>query len=232
MEKYHVFIIEDDFRVADINKSYIEQNHQFSVKEVARSAADALFYLEKNAHEIDVIFLDIYIPDVEGMSLLWKIRSLYPSIDIIIISAEKQAHSVRIALRAGVFDYVVKPVSIDRLLQSLNRYERFRQLWTDEQLDQEQVDELTNVFHIHPSHVEEEQLLPKGIDAITLEKILHLFEGLVEEGLTAVELSEQTGISRSTSRRYLEYLVSMNRVETRLIYGSVGRPQRKYVICS
>lgn len=232
MEKYRVLIIEDDFRVADINKSYIEQNHQFSVKAVARSAADALLYLEKNAHEIDVIFLDIYIPDVEGMSLLWKIRSLYASIDIIIISAEKQAHSVKTALRAGVFDYVVKPVSMDRLLQSLSRYERFRQLWADEQLNQEQVDELTNVFHINPTHAEEEQILPKGIDSITLEKILHLFEGFVEEGLTAVELSEQTGISRSTSRRYLEYLVSMNRVETRLIYGSVGRPQRKYVICS
>ena len=51
-----------------------------------------------------------------------------------------------------------------------------------------------------------------------------------EEGITAEVLSSMVGVSRSTARRYLEYLISGKKVHAELIYGSVGRPERRYFL--
>ncbi|NMS07621.1 two-component system response regulator, partial [Vibrio parahaemolyticus] len=68
--------------------------------------------------------------------------------------------------------------------------------------------------------------LPKGIDGVTLDKIRELFpNGSV---LTADEAGEKIGASRTTARRYLEYLISTGELEADLNYGSVGRPERCY----
>ncbi len=53
-----------------------------------------------------------------------------------------------------------------------------------------------------------------------------------EEGITAEVLSSMVGVSRSTARRYLEYLISRKKVHAELIYGSVGRPERRYFLVS
>ena len=47
--------------------------------------------------------------------------------------------------------------------------------------------------------------------------------------MNAIDVGEASGVSRSTARRYLEYLVMANRAKAMLNYGDVGRPERKYV---
>ena len=69
--------------------------------------------------------------------------------------------------------------------------------------------------------------LPKGIDPVTLDKILEE----MKEGstlFTSEEMAERVGASRTTARRYLEYLVSRGSVEVDVSYGGVGRPERIY----
>jgi two-component system CitB family response regulator len=68
---------------------------------------------------------------------------------------------------------------------------------------------------------------PKGIDQLTLDKVTNYVTGM-DRPFTAEQESAQLGMSRSTSRRYLEYLVSMGKVTAELSYGSVGRPERMY----
>ena len=48
------------------------------------------------------------------------------------------------------------------------------------------------------------------------------------ESLSAEELGNRIGMSRTTARRYLEYLASIDWVKPNLVYGSVGRPERLY----
>ena len=70
---------------------------------------------------------------------------------------------------------------------------------------------------------------PKGIDPITKEKVVsHMKQ--VKGGMTAETLGLEIGVSRSTARRYLEHLVAEKQAHTELIYGSVGRPERRYFI--
>jgi response regulator of citrate/malate metabolism len=66
IEKFTVLIVEDDFRVAEVNRQYVEKVAGFSVQHVVNSGKEAITYLETAQNIPDLILLDIYIPDVEG----------------------------------------------------------------------------------------------------------------------------------------------------------------------
>ncbi|NBJ71412.1 MULTISPECIES: response regulator [Clostridia] len=228
-KQIHVLIIEDDFRVAAINKQFVEKIDGYLVVKSVKTAKEAYQYLQMT--EVDLILLDIYIPDVEGLDLFWDLRSKYRTVDIVIVSAAAEANIMENVLRGGIFDYIIKPVDANRFAEMLKRYqERRRFLATREILNQQEMDDViqknTSNF---PNVKKRNGELPKGIDPITLQEVTNLFEYKQVKGITAVDLSEQIGTSRSTARRYLEYLVSIKKIKTTLLYGNVGRPERLYV---
>ncbi|MGG4264051.1 response regulator [Peribacillus simplex] len=230
-EVFSVLIIEDDFRVADINRQYVEKTGGFAVQKIVKSKKEALEYLE-NSHTIpDIFLLDLYIPDVEGMDFFWQIRQSYHEADIIVLTAENGTKAIQEAYRGGVFDYILKPVDEKRFSQSLLKYQDYQEnVQSKSELEQSEIDTLFSLRQSFQSPASDEER-PKGIDSITLDKIYLLFTVKEIDGITAVELSSELGISRSTARRYLEYLVSQRMVKTKLIYGTVGRPERRYIIC-
>ncbi|WP_160058472.1 hypothetical protein [Alkalicoccus saliphilus] len=69
--------------------------------------------------------------------------------------------------------------------------------------------------------------LPKSIDNLTLDRILTAVQTF-DDSFNADQLAKAAGISHSTARRYLEYLITSNKVEVSMHYGQVGRPERKY----
>lgn len=229
---FSVLIIEDDFRVADIHRQYVEKTAGFAVPYIAKSRKEALAYMERGEAAPDLVLLDVYIPDAEGMNLLRELRQSSHDTDIIIVTAEKGAKSVQEALRAGVFDYIVKPVDEERFSLALTKYKEYRSLLrSKKEMEQSDIDAVFGLHRASGSSARADGALPKGIDSITLDKIHRVFTHKEICGITAVELSAELGISRSTARRYLEYLVSLKRVRTKLIYGTVGRPERRYMIC-
>jgi len=220
-----VWIVEDDFRVAQIHADYVNDIGSCTVLENLRSGKETLRKLEEAANLPDIILLDLYIPDVEGYSLIKDIRSLYSAIKIIIISAASEAEHVQDIMNLGVFDYIIKPFEVQRLSQSIDRYRYVEKLFlAKEHLSQKEIDELFSSTFKEGQH----EPAAKGIDFHTLQSVKSLFEDNAVEEMTASRLSEEIGTSRSTARRYLEYLVAEQFLETKLIYGSVGRPERKY----
>lgn len=71
--------------------------------------------------------------------------------------------------------------------------------------------------------------LPTGINSITLQKIKNALR-TAQKGMTAEELGEKMGASRTTARRYAEFLVSREEALAELEYGIIGRPERKYYL--
>lgn len=218
---YDVVIVEDDFYVANLHKKYVEQLPNFHVVFSARTGVEVENYLasHKQPH---LILLDMYIPDVEGVTLLWTLRERYKTLNIIMITAAKDTSTIQQALCAGVQDYLIKPVDLARFTASLARFEMRDKHLQQSQMGQHTLDVL---FNLKP--VAKEQQYPKGIDATTLNKVKYQIEQSAR-GLTAVSLAKEVGISRSTARRYLEYLVSVHVLQAELLYGDVGRPERYY----
>jgi len=223
VRSYRVLVVEDDFRIAQVNAAMVEQHARFQVVGSCRSGAEALAWLQVHGQDVDLALLDVYLPDVEGLALLWEVRRLYRHLHIVMITAAKEVDIVEEALRAGVFDFLIKPVQAARMQAMLERFLQRRAMGRQREFDQKQIDVALSA--VVPE--DRTRTLPKGVDAISLETILQALS-LAPDALTASELAERTGTSRSTARRYLEYLVGTGQVGVAAAYGEVGRPQRLY----
>jgi len=223
-EVIEILIVEDDLRIADIHRRFIDRIEGFEVVGSAHTGVDAKDWI--SALKPDLILLDVYLPDMMGTELLSYIHRESPDSDIIFITAASEVHVVKQAFRGGVFDYILKPLTFDRFRESLFSYKEKRiTLSTSGQLEEESIHLLWNQQkNVLPS---ENIFTPKGIDPKTMEKVLfHLSEQT--SGITAEKFGVISGLSRSSSRRYLEYLVSENQALAELIYGTIGRPERRY----
>ncbi|TRN26515.1 response regulator [Vibrio furnissii] len=217
-----VLIIEDDVAIAQLHHKYLNQMGGFDVVGIATSQAEAEMQLE--VLKPDLVLLDVYLPDGTGLDILQWVRGRNACCDVILITAARDVETLQQAMRGGVVDYLLKPVMFPRLEAALKKYQaRQVELGQVADLDQGLVDKMLTT---HAQSEANLQRLPKGIDAVTLDKIRHLFRQPV--CLTADEAGERIGASRTTARRYLEYLIGSGELEADVRYGSVGRPERSY----
>lgn len=226
-KSFGVLIIEDDFRIADINRQFIEQASGFHVVARAACAREALECLADKAAEIDLVLLDAYLPDVQGLELLWEIRRHYRHLEIVMVTAAKEVETIQEALRGGIFDYLIKPVEQERMQQMLQRFcDEHSFMALKQEVSQDELDQALRRSSNNKLPGETRRL-PKGIDRLTLDRLLEI---LLQHsaGMTALQLAEVSGVSRSTARRYLEYLVAEQQLHAELDYGEVGRPERHY----
>lgn len=221
---FNVLIVEDDPRIAEIHRHFTEKIVGFTVCGIAGTLEDA----EKISELLkpDLILLDLYFPEGLGTEILWKLRARHQATDVILITAAKELEPLQEAMRGGVFDYILKPVMFPRFQEALQRFQDHRQqLQVDNTINQQDVDRLLHPYKdVNPG----EPVYPKGIDPLTLKKIRTVFEQPHQEGFSAEEVGQQIGASRTTARRYLEYLTAAGQLSAELIYGAVGRPERKY----
>lgn len=226
IETFGVLIIEDDFRVAEINRQFIEQSPGFQVIGVAKSKAETDVFMAEYGANVDLVLLDAYIPDVNGLALLWELRRDYKHLDIIMITAAKEVETIQEALRGGVFDYLIKPTESKRMAQTLQRFASEQaSLKAHHELSQDKLD--AALSRGGSSSAISSDRLPKGIDKLTLDNVTRALNES-QESVTAVTLARNIGASRSTARRYLEFLVAQGLVKAELDYGDVGRPERRY----
>jgi two-component system CitB family response regulator len=224
MSDCRVFIVEDDLRISEINRRFTEKVEGYEVCGIATNLDEAKEMLE--ILEPDLVLLDIYFPDGHGIDFLWHIRNHHRATDVIMITAAKEINAVQEALRGGAIDYIIKPVVFDRFQNTLRKYQEYRNRVQDiRSVDQQKVD---HIFHAVRREVSVEKVIPKGIDPLTLQKIEEFIEREHIKGITAEELGKHVGVSRTTARRYLEYMVSNGTIRAELAYGTVGRPERRY----
>ncbi len=227
-----VLIIEDDFWIAGIHEEIVKSIPDLHVSFVAKSSKEAFSFLNECKTLPNVILLDIYIPDTEGLTLYQTLRSTYPTVDIIVITAANDKQTILRTKQYGAFDFIIKPVDKSRLTSALDRYKEFYEVINSKQnFTQAETDKIFHSGSVSENKVDYRQnnQLPKGIDPLTLQEIMSFLTSGAYEPMTATEISKALGMSRSTVRRYMEYLVSMNKAEAVLNYGSVGRPLRQYI---
>ena len=114
MNKPQILVVEDDTAVGNLITTTLEtQNYLFHrAKTGAGALMDALSYRP------DVILLDLGLPDMDGVTLIQKIRS-WSNLPIIVISARSEDSDKVSALDAGADDYLTKPFSVEELLARL-----------------------------------------------------------------------------------------------------------------
>ncbi|MCV2403548.1 response regulator [Marinomonas sp. C2222] len=225
MSNIRVVIAEDDLQIAEIQKRFLERIDGYELVGMAHGLQEAEDLVEVLQPEL--VLLDVQFPTGTGLELLRKLRSCNSAVDVILITAAKEVETLREALHGGVFDYILKPLVFERLQEALHNYQQHLQkLLAMQQLAQTDVD-IVLPRHQGSQAAPTETRLPKGVDCLTLDKVKSVFAE-AEGSLSAEDVGEMIGASRTTARRYLEYLVSTNEVTAEVSYGTVGRPERRY----
>lgn len=214
-----VLVVDDDFMVAKVHSGFVGKTEGFEVCGVAHSPEAALEAV--GSLRPDLVLLDVHLPGASGLDLISAFRESAPDVDILVITSEREVASVQKALRSGVVHYLIKPFKFSVLNARLEQYRTTRQtLSAAEEAEQTAVDK---AFGVSGAEAD----LPKGLSRVTLDLVESTLRS-VEGPVSATDMSEKSGISRSSARRYLEYLAGIGRVEVSLDYGNVGRPERLY----
>jgi two-component system nitrogen regulation response regulator NtrX len=98
----------------------------------ASCGEDALEKVRKDPP--DLILLDIWMPGIDGMTVLDEVKKLYPLIPVIIISGHGTIETAVKATRMGAFDFIEKPLSIERVLVSIQNAIEFSRLEEENRL--------------------------------------------------------------------------------------------------
>ena len=115
--KIKAVIVEDEYLALENLKYIIENNSNIEVIETFDNGIDVLNFINKN--KVDVIFLDINIPGLNGMELTRTLKNFNVKPKIVFITAYKK-YAVE-AFELEVFDYITKPYLEERILQTLDR---------------------------------------------------------------------------------------------------------------
>jgi len=219
-----VLVVEDEPIAARAHRAYVERVTGFSVAGVAHSRIEAERELGKGG--IDLVLLDLHLPDGNGLDLFRRIRAAGSTVDVMIVSSARDADIVRKAVAQGAVQYVIKPFAFAALRDRLLAYQEFRDQFHEESggdtdVDQAAVDRALALLRSPAGGS-----LPKGMTKETLAIVVGALREMGEA--SAGQIGDFLGVSRITARRYLEHLADTGAAIRTLRYGQVGRPETRY----
>ena len=117
MEKRNTILVVDDER--GVRQSFnMVLKDEFNVL-LAKSGEDAVDIFSKNP--VDLILLDILLPDINGIDLLAKLKEMDPRIEIIMVTAVNAVQTAVKAIKIGAYEYIIKPFNVDEVISVIHR---------------------------------------------------------------------------------------------------------------
>lgn len=137
---YQVVIVEDDPMISMLNTRFTEKDGRFHVIRTFEAGNAAWEYLR--IHAVDLVILDVYMPQMSGLELLHRMRAAGVSAEVIMITAANDSETVESLLRLGVADFLVKPFSYERFRQALDNFCRRKEALRGGSVNQQNLDRL------------------------------------------------------------------------------------------
>ena len=225
---YSVAIVEDEKEANDMIAAYLERyGRENNIVFCTTQYADAEAFLTDFHCQFDIVFMDIEMPVLDGMSTIKKLRQVDKSVLVVIVTNLAQ-YAVN-GYELGVFDFMVKPVGYYSLAMKLSRaFETLgtisrRQIWVPSRTGKKMIsaDTLRYVevmHHMLVFHTTAEEVRGTG----TMKKICELLEGLpfaLCNQCYLVNLAYVSGINGNT------VLVGEDELQ-------ISAPKRKNFLCA
>jgi response regulator of citrate/malate metabolism len=231
MSDIRVLVVEDEPVASAAHAAYVGRLDGFSLAGTAPDGQSALRLLTEFAaagNPVELVLLDMNLPDLHGLDIARRMRSSGLFADIIAITAVRELNIVRSAVSIGVVQYLIKPFTFATFADKLASYRLFREQLaagsggTKAGASQSDVDQAFASLRA-PSELP----LPKGLSTSTLDAVQE-FMRQQQDAVSATEVMDALGMSRVTARRYLEYLADAGTVSRTARYGAPGRPENEY----
>lgn len=223
-----VLVVDDEPLTASAHADYVRRVPGFTVAGIAGTGSEALRLLKESLGSpdarIDLILLDMNLPDTHGLELCRRIRAAGVDVDVIAITAVRETKVVRASISVGIVQYLIKPFTFALFAEKLATYLDFRRGFegVGTLTTQTDVDQTLAAFR-NPSSSQ----LSKGLSEETLHHVVDLLTDATA-ALSASEVATALAISRITARRYLEYLADAGLADRLSRYGTRGRPELEY----
>lgn len=120
-----ILLVEDDENLASVLTYQLTQEGYET--DACENGGDAFYYIEKGIY--DIILLDRMLPEVDGISILKKMRDAGISVPVILLTALGEVQDKVTGLDAGADDYLVKPFAFEELLARLRSLGRRPSAW-------------------------------------------------------------------------------------------------------
>ena len=179
-----VLVVEDEEVAAEAHATYVGRVPGFELAGVARSAGEAVRLLARD-EAIDLILLDMHLPDGHGLGLLQRLRAEGRQVDVIAVTSARDTEVVRSAVAQGVVLYLLKPFSFATFRSKLEHYAAYREQLAEiaEDVVQDDVDQVFGALRSRSAGA----LLPKGMSADSLRQVTDVLRGSTS-GLSATEV--------------------------------------------
>lgn len=228
MTGVNVLIVEDDPLIAEAHHTYLSRLAGFTTAAVVHTARDAMRVASGAAADerpVDLVLLDLGLPDASGIALASSLSGLRPTPDIIAITSERDLEMVRAAVSHGALAYLLKPFTFAAFRDRLERYRRYREALPAGVDAASQVEVDRALSELRGSA--DRDTAPKGAAPGTTDEIARAVRDSAD-GLTADEVAARVGVSRVTAWRYLERLADDGALTRLTDYGRAGRPKTRY----
>ena len=226
-DRVRVLVVEDEPLTAEAHVAYLERLDGFEVVGRARDGRETLEAVRAasavGGTGLDLVLLDMNLPDTHGLQLCRALRAAGSTVDVVAVTAVRDAAVVRTAVSLGIVQYLIKPFTFGTFAERMGAYRAFRESLGAErgQITQSDVDSGFATLRQAPAPE-----LAKGLSAATLEQVV----AVLRRGgsPSAGEVADAAGVSRVTARRYLEHLADTGAATREPRYGTPGRPEHGY----
>jgi DNA-binding response OmpR family regulator len=116
-DKSKILVVDDEPSVAEILTEFFTSKGYEVIS--ASGGLEGLSKAEK--HRPDVILLDVRMPDLDGITVLRRIREVNPCVGILMMSGNSDTEAAKESLQLGAFDYILKPFDFDYLDRAVHK---------------------------------------------------------------------------------------------------------------
>lgn len=169
-----VLVVEDEPLTGAAHAEYVGRCDGFEVVGIARTGRAAVLAVRERAasgEPVDLVLLDVNLPDMSGLEAARALRAQRCGVDLLVVTAHRDVATVREATSVGAVGFLVKPFSFQDLRSRLEAYSAYHRALAstspeDATVDQPQLDRLFATLSAG-----RRASPPKGLAADTLEKV-------------------------------------------------------------
>lgn len=185
MERWKVLIADDEEIIAlGLQRLYNWKENGFEIVGIAYDGEEALELAAQK--KPDIVLMDINMPKISGLDAIEKMRLLLPDTSFIIISGYNQFEFAQRSIRLNVFDYLLKPVSVDELGAALfHAVERLKQSRAEQK---NETGESEQIIYRIKTYIDEH--LDQNLQLSAIAKIFHM-----NAGYLSLYFKRKTGIN-------------------------------------
>ena len=201
--KYNVLIVEDHELTRFGLKTTFEGVEYVNTLFEAKSAEDAYIIVKEN---IDLVIMDLGLPEIDGISASKEIKKMNPNIKIVVLTSHSDEKDVLNSLKAGANAYCSKEINLDRLIQVVNSVLDGAS-WFDPSISNIVLKAATNTQMNDATEAKELYNLTSRETQILK---------LITEGYSNIEIAKQLFVSVNTTKVHVASILQKLEVDDRL----------------